>query len=79
MVSMDILRTFAKNTRKYRLERGYSQEKLAECSGLHRTYISAVERCQRNIALGNVQRIAEALRIEAYLLFIENPDDGEQL
>ena len=69
---MDILCVFAKNVRMYRLDRGFSQEKLAELANLHRTYISAIERCQRNIALENVQKIADALRIEAYKLILEN-------
>ena len=71
---MDILHTFATNVRNYRLACGYSQDKLAESAGLHRTYISAVERCRRSIALENVQKIANALHVDTYLLFIENPD-----
>ena len=78
---MDILRIFAKNVKKYRLGCGYSQEMLAEYSGLHRTYISAVERSRRSIALENVQKIANALNIETHLLFVNNQveegdDDG---
>ena len=69
---MNILQTFGKNVRKYRLMRGYSQEKLAEYTGLHRTYISAVERCRRSIALDNIQKIANTLHIEVYLLFVED-------
>lgn len=68
---MDILKVFAKNVRKYRLDNYLSQEALAEKSGLHRTYISAVECERRSIALENVQHIADALEIETYLLFIE--------
>lgn len=68
---MDLLHIFANNVKKYRSNLGYSQEKLAELSDLHRTYISAVEREQRNISLANIQRIADALEIEPYKLFIE--------
>lgn len=68
---MDILKVFAKNVRKYRMQKQLSQELLAEKSGLHRTYISAVECRKRSIALDNVQHIADALEIETYLLFIE--------
>lgn len=68
---MDIVKVFGTNLKKYRTELGVSQEKFAEMCGLHRTYISDVERFQRSIALDNVQRIADALGIETYKLFIE--------
>lgn len=58
---MDIVSVFADNLRKYRKEKGLSQEKFAEMTGLHRTYISAIERKKRSIALDNVQKIADAL------------------
>lgn len=66
---MDIIRVFAHNVRKYRTEKGLSQEALADKSRLHRTYICAVECEKRSIALDNVQKIADALEIETYLLF----------
>lgn len=69
---MDIIRVFAHNVRKYRTLVGLSQEAFAEKAGLHRTYISAVEREKRSIALENIQRIADALEIETYLLFIDD-------
>ena len=65
----DIKRLFGSNVRKYRLEKNLSQEKLAEISGLHRTYISAVERGERSISLGNIQKISIALNIEIWQLF----------
>lgn len=72
---MDILKVFGTNLRKYREEKNISQEKFAEMAGLHRTYISDVERFQRSISLGNVQKIADALEIETYLLFKEEAND----
>lgn len=69
---MDILKVFANNVKKYRTEKGLSQESFAEKASLHRTYISAVEREKRSIALVNVQKIADALNIDTYLLFIDN-------
>lgn len=69
---MDLLHCFAVNVRKYRNELGYSQEYLAELSGLHRTYISALEREKRNISIENIERIANALHIEPYLLFVDS-------
>ncbi len=70
---MDILTVFGDNVRHYRLQRHMSQEKFAERCGLHRTYISAVERHKRSISLNNIQKIADALGIDTYLLFVE-PD-----
>ena len=71
---MRLLHVFAVNLRRYRTERELSQEEFADMAGLHRTYISAVEREKRSIALDNVEKIARALGIDAYLLFIEEKD-----
>lgn len=73
---MDILNVFGTNLRKYRNELGVSQEKFAEMCGLHRTYISDIERFQRSIALENIQKIADALNIETYKLFVENREEN---
>lgn len=70
---MDILEVFGDNVRHYRLQRHMSQEAFAQRCGLHRTYISAVERHKRSISLTNIQKIADALDIDTYLLFVE-PD-----
>ncbi len=68
---MDIVKVFGSNLKKYRVKLGLSQEAFAEKCGLHRTYISAVECYRRSISLENIQRIADALEIEAYKLFVE--------
>ena len=68
---MDIIKVFGDNLKKYRNEIGLSQEAFANKCGMHRTYISAIERYKRSIALENVQRIADALEIETYKLFLE--------
>lgn len=65
---MSLIHTFATNLKEYRMQQGYSQEKLAELAGLHRTYISAIEREQRNISIENIEKIALALDIDAFLL-----------
>lgn len=73
---MDIVRVFGNNVRKYRMALGLSQEAFADKCGLHRTYISAVECFRRSIAIENIQRIANALEIEPYKLFMEDKTDA---
>ena len=68
---MDIIKVFGTNVRNYRKEKNISQEKLAELSGLHRTYISDIECFRRSISLDNIQKIADALEIKTYKLFME--------
>lgn len=51
--------------RKLRAARGISQEGLAERSGLHRTYVGAVERGERNITVRSLERMAQALDTRA--------------
>jgi len=69
---MDIVKVFGNNLRKYRVQKGISQEVFADMCGMHRTYISAIECYRRSISLENIQRIADALEIETYKLFIED-------
>lgn len=53
----------SKNMKKYRGIADISQEELAYRCGLHRTYISDVERCKRNVSIDNVEKIAAALSV----------------
>lgn len=55
---------FAANLRQARLNRGVSQEELAELADLHRTYVGSVERGERNISIDNMERLARALQLE---------------
>ena len=64
-------RAFGRRVRELRQARGYSQEELAERSGLHRTYISSLERGQRNVGIDNVRVLAQALGVPAADLFEE--------
>ena len=64
----------AYRVRTLRVERGWSQERLAlECE-LDRTYVSAVERSKWNIALSNIERLSKALGVEPWTLL--KPLDG---
>jgi transcriptional regulator with XRE-family HTH domain len=58
----------AKNMRRLRASRGLSQEGLAYECGINRTYLSAVERSERNVSIDNIARIAKGLRVEAFRL-----------
>lgn len=60
------------NIRWLRKKASISQEELADKAGLHRTYIGAIERGERNISILNIEKIAFALNIEPYKLIKEN-------
>jgi len=60
---MDIRKKFGKRLRALREERGWSQEEFADRAGLHRTYVSAVERGVRNPTLTVLERLAKALGV----------------
>ena len=66
---MDIIKVFGDNLKKYRTAMGISQEAFAEKCGMHRTY---------SISLENIQRIADALGIETYKLFLEEDKNAKK-
>jgi transcriptional regulator with XRE-family HTH domain len=53
----------AANVRARRLERGLTQETLAEIAGIHRNYLGGIERRERNVGLDNLEALADALDI----------------
>lgn len=63
MSTNNILKRFAQNVKTLRLQKRWSQEELARRADLHRTYIGAIERHERNVSLLNVERIAKALKV----------------
>jgi transcriptional regulator with XRE-family HTH domain len=68
----ELIEIFAKNLRDQRLRMNLTQESLADACDLHRTYIGAIERGERNISLRNLQKIADVLQIKAADLITES-------
>ena len=66
---------FGERLRAIRQKHGISQERLAELAGLHRTYVSSIERGERNVSLVNIERLAAALGITMAELM---PDQGNR-
>jgi CheY-like chemotaxis protein/DNA-binding XRE family transcriptional regulator len=64
----DVKKSFGASVRIWRDRLGVSQEELAERAGLHRTYISDVERGARNVSLESIERLAGALEISVAML-----------
>lgn len=66
---MDVLQRFGRRVRELRAARGWSQEGFALECGLHRTYVSGVERGERNISLVNIEKLAVTLGVPISDLF----------
>jgi len=60
---MDIRERLAKNLRQLRQDKGWSQEAFADEAGLHRTYVSDLERGARNPTISVVDKLAAALGV----------------
>ena len=65
----DIAKRLGQRIRNYRLEQGLSQEKLAELSGCHHTYIGQIERGEKNATIESIERISLALNVSLSKLF----------
>ena len=65
----------AKHIRKIREGKGLSQEKLADMAELHRTYISSVERGERNVTVDSLERLADALNVDIRTFF--GPEESQ--
>lgn len=63
------LTEFGERVRYFRQKKGWSQEELAHQADLHRTYLGAIERGERNVSLKNIARIALALGVSIGDLF----------
>ncbi len=66
---MNVKKKFGIKIAKLRKSKAISQEELAELSGLHRTYISDMERGRRNVSLENIEKVANALGQDIKELF----------
>lgn len=62
--SAELLGVLAENIIQLRGVKGLSQEQLAELSGMHRTFISLIERKGRNVTLGVIEALAIALEVD---------------
>jgi transcriptional regulator with XRE-family HTH domain len=68
---MDVRKRVGRNLKKYRRDAGFSQEGLALECGLHRTYVSGVERGIRNPTVVVLEQIAKPLGIPSWRLLEE--------
>lgn len=72
------LTAFGQTVRRYRKEKGFSQEAFADVCGVDRSYMGGVERGERNIALVNVEKIIRALGMQPSEFFkgLDKPDEA---
>jgi len=74
--SKEIRDILSKNIKRFRKELNLSQEEFAHKCDLHRTYIGAVERGERNVTLSSLERIATALNIDVPFLLSAQKDEN---
>jgi transcriptional regulator with XRE-family HTH domain len=67
----DLQKAVGRALRRYRLERGLSQEAFADIVGVHRTYMGGVERGERNLTLISLERIAGRIGVDPIELLRE--------
>lgn len=73
----DLRKTLSSNLREFRKSKRITQDRLAEICGLHRNYIGAVERGERNVTLATLARIADALEVAVPKLLTKLTFDDE--
>jgi transcriptional regulator with XRE-family HTH domain len=60
----EIYSVLGKKVKERRNKLKLTQERLAEISGLHRTYIAGIEKGKRNVSIKNLEKIARALKVK---------------
>lgn len=66
---LEARKQLATRLREFRIAHDWTQQALADLTGMHRTYVGAIERAERNISLDNLERLAGALGITLSALF----------
>lgn len=74
VANVEVQRRFGTVVKHQRSRLGISQEELAGRAGLHRTYISDIERGARNVSLGSIDRLASALEVSLSALFTQGDE-----
>ncbi len=69
MATKNIRILFGNRLRILRLNKGLSQESLADIASMHRTYVGAIERGEQNVSLDNIAKLAKALKVDIADLF----------
>ena len=75
--TMPLRTRFARNLRACRVRQNLSQEQLASLAGFSRTFVSDVEREVRNCTIDNIERLAQALKLDVSVLFV--PVAGDEI
>jgi len=65
---VDIRKRLGSNLKRLRNEHGWSQEEFADRAGIHRTYVSDIERAARNPTITIVEKLAKPLKVSASAL-----------
>ena len=80
MSEEDLARRFGTLLRRLRREKGLSQERLGELSGLHRNYVGAIERTERTLSIVTADKLAKALGPTLATMFaeLERGSDGSE-
>ena len=66
---MDVKKQFGQKVKLFRIDKGWSQEKLALAANLDRTYIPSIEKGQRNVSIEVIYKLSKALDIDIIEFF----------